>query len=209
MKNLLLKITTWLYSLTYERMELDKVNSKMIRPVQGLVIDGVQYYEFVNVSDMPQARFVHYQHLRQELSMGMDRELSNKYLEEMKLTLNEEPADKSRLGALIDMMQDTINNCTPLEALYNLAALVYFDKKEDISCFDGDYNAAKIAAFKKLPDQGFFFARLLREGLKVAGGTSPDDTEKYLRQSAVKLRGYSQMLFAERVRKASETLNEQ
>ncbi len=197
MRKLILKLATFLYSLTYERIILDKVNSKLIRPVEGLVIDGVQYYEFVNVADMPQERFVHYLHLRQELSMGIDRETLNKYLDEIMNCNNQEPIDKSRIGAFLYMMKDTINNCTPLETMYNMAALVYFDKREDLKCYDQDYNTLKIEAFKKIKNQGFFFERLLRRGLKTTGEQSPEDIAKYLNQSAVKLRAYRQMLFAD------------
>lgn len=193
MKKLLLKLATFLYSLTYERISLDKINSKLIRPVEGLVIDGLQYYEFVNVADMPQERFVHYLHLRQELSMGMDRETMNKYIDE--LIKSNDQDEKSRMGAFLYMMKDTVNNCTPLETMYNMAALVYFDKHEDLKCYDQDYNTQKIQAFKKLKDQGFFFERLLRRGLKTTGEQSPEDIAKYLNQSAVKLRAYRQMLF--------------
>ncbi|MFN7611501.1 MAG: hypothetical protein ACK5QX_11290, partial [bacterium] len=92
-------------------------------------------------------------------------------------------------------MQDTINNCTPIETLYNLAAMLYFDKNEDLKCFDQDYNSVKIAKFKKIKDQGFFFDRLLQKGFKTTGGQSPEDMLKYLKQSAVKLKAYRQMLF--------------
>lgn len=179
--------------LTHEPLLLDQVNKKMVRPVEGLIIEGLQYYEFVNTADMPEARFVHFTHLRQELAQGMDLPLVNKYLDEMKVANNVN--DSSRMGALIYMMQDTMNNCTPLATLYNIAALVYFEKNEDISCFDNDYNLEKIRLFKEQPNQSFFLTRLLQKGLKNVGPESPEDIQKYLRQSAVKLKAYRQMLF--------------
>jgi hypothetical protein len=193
MRKLIARLAAWLLTFTYERVTLDKVNKKLIKPVEGLIINGVQYYEFVSIGDMPQERFVHYQHLRQEAVMNLDRETLNRYFDELKKANNGK--DTSRIGALLYMLQDTINNCTPLEVLYNLAALVYFDKHEDIGCFDGDYNARKIALFKELPNQGFFLTRLLQKGLKLAGEQSPDDILKSLRQSAVKLKAYQQILF--------------
>lgn len=189
---------------THEPLRLDKLNQKMIRPVEGLVIDGNQYYEFVSSADMPEARFVHFNHLRQELAQGMDIATGNKYLEEMKVANNTN--DRSRNGALIYMMQDTMNNCTPLESLYNIAALIYFEKFEDLSCFDNDYNAAKIKAFKAYPNQGFFLSRLILKGLKNVGKESPEDIQKYLRASAVKLKAYQQMLSERSEIKTSEPL---
>lgn len=192
MKKIIRWIVSKLLPLTYERLTLDKVNSKLIVPVDWLVIDGRQYYQFVNFADMPQARMVHFKHFRQELVMGIDRDQINEYLENMKDA--NDKGEKSQLGALIYMLQDTINNCTPLEAMYNMAALVWFDRDEDLKCFDGDYNLEKIRAFKTFPDQTFFFERLLREGLKDAGVETPNAIEDYLRKSAIKLRAYAQIL---------------
>jgi hypothetical protein len=205
LKTLLLKLGTWIISLTYEAVTLDDINKKMIRPVEELVIDGVQYYEFVNAADMPEARFVHYQHLRAELTMSMGTDLINQYLDEMEIANNDK--NSSRSGSLIYMMRDTVNNCTPLEVLYNMAALVYFDKKEDLSCFDGDYNQRKIALFKKYPNQGFFFDRLLRKGLKTVGVESDEDIKDYLMKSAVKLKTYERILSARSATKHSEILS--
>ena len=55
-----LEVIEKLYPLTYQPTTLDKVNNKLIRPVPGLLIDGVQYWEFVNLADMPEARRMHY-----------------------------------------------------------------------------------------------------------------------------------------------------
>ena len=192
MRKLITRLAAWLLTFTYERVTLDKVNSKLIKPVEGLIINGVQYYEFVSISDMPQERFVHYQHLRQEATMNLDRETLMRYFEELKTANNKK--DSSRIGALVYMLQDTVTNCTPLEVLYNLAALIYFDKDEDIGCFDGDYNARKIKLFKEYPNQGFFLTRLLQKGLKLATSQSPEDILKSLRQSAVKLEAYRRIL---------------
>lgn len=195
---------SWASSETHEPLLLEKVNQKMIRPVEGLIIEGKQYYEFVNTADMPEARFVHYLDLNKELSSGIAREEHNEYLEQMKVANNAD--DRSKVGALIYMLQDQLNNCTPLEVLYKLAALVYFDKDEDISCFDADYNQRKIKLFKQLPNQGFFFARLLGKGLKSVGVESPEDIEKYLRKSAVRINAYRQMLAEMREASTSKSL---
>jgi hypothetical protein len=188
---------SWAEKQVHEPLLLDKVNQKMIRPVEGvdgepLVIEGKQYYEFVNAADMPAARFIHYLDLSKELSTGADRSTVNEYLEQMKSATN--AGDSAKMGALIFMLQDQINNCTPLEVLYKLAALVYFDKDEDISCFDADYNLRKIKLFKELPNQGFFFARLLSKGLKTLGGQSPEDIEKSLRLAVQRIQTYRGIL---------------
>jgi hypothetical protein len=199
MKRIILWLLEKLYAFTYEPLKMDKVNSKMIRPIHSLIIDGQQYYEFVNLADMPKSRMIHYKHLRQELIMGMDRDQINEYLDKMEAANNE--GNTSLNGAMIYMLRDTINNCTPLEALYNMAALLYFDKDEDLKCFDADYNMRKIALFKQLPDQSFFFKRLLREGLKDCGVEMPGDIDHYLRQSTIKLKAFAGILSEARGKK--------
>ncbi|MFN8691001.1 MAG: hypothetical protein ACK5XL_13445, partial [Cyclobacteriaceae bacterium] len=77
LRKLCLYIIEKLYRYTYEPVQLDRINSKLIKPVPGLVIEGVQYYEFANVADMPEGRRAHYNYLRDELAMGADRELIN------------------------------------------------------------------------------------------------------------------------------------
>ncbi|ELR69162.1 hypothetical protein C900_05358 [Fulvivirga imtechensis AK7] len=189
---LLLKLIAFLYNFTYEGVYLDDVNKKMIRPVPRLIIDGKQYYEFLQPADIPQNRFVHYLDFREESEMGVTRELLNKYIQELiKANDNHE---NSRIGSLLYMLQSTVNDCTPIEVLYNMASLMYFDKDEDISCYDLDYNQEKIRKFKKLPDQGFFLRTLCERSLKLTGKSLPKDIDLYLRLSKVKLNAYQQML---------------
>lgn len=146
-RKLLMRLIEWLYSFTYERVTLDKVNSKLIRPVPNLIIDGVQYWEFVQVADMPETRRTHYGYLREEMIMGIDRELQYKIIEGMRkaLSANEAP----RALSILYMWEDTLKNITTVENLYNLASLMYFDNKEDLAEYDLDYAQQKIAQFKK------------------------------------------------------------
>jgi len=192
MKKILRRFGEWLLQVTYEPIRLDSVNKKLIRPVENLVVNGRQYYEFVNPADMPDSRFVHYLNFVRELNAGLDRETQNKYIDEL-MKANDK-GERSRIGSLLYMLRDTINNCTPLEAMYNIASLMYFDEEEDLKTWDHDYNTAKIEQFKKIKDQGFFFARLFERGLNRPGLGSPEDIAAYLKQSAVKLQAYRQLL---------------
>lgn len=191
------KLLRWIISilnrLAYESVTLDKVNKKLIEPVEGLCIDGVQYYKFVNQADMPDARFAHFMQFRNELSMGADRTLINEYLDN--IIHHNNAGNASRVGQLAFLLQDTINNCTPVEAFYNMASLMYFDKKEDISCYDYDYNQRKIEAFRRIKDQAFFLTGLL-ENLKDYGFKSPKDINRYLTESMVRLKTYARILTA-------------
>lgn len=190
-RKLLLKLIAWLYRFTYEEVTLDKVNSKLIRPVPGVIVDGVQYWEFVQVADMPEARRAHYTYLREEMIMGIDRELQYKIIKQLKEALNKD--DKGRANTVLFMWEDMLKNITTVENLYNLASLMYFDPKEDVSKYDLDYAQQKIEKFKTLP-RSFFFGRLLQDGLKISGESLQQDIEQLLREGAVKLRAYNRIL---------------
>jgi hypothetical protein len=190
-RKLLMRLIEWLYSFTHERITLDKVNSKLIQPVPGVVIDGVQYWEFVQVADMPETRRTHYSYLREEMIMGIDREMQYRIIESMRKALA--AGEVPRATTVLYMWEDTLKNITTVENLYNLASLMYFDAQEDISKYDLDYANQKIEKFKKLP-RAFFFNRLLREGLKVTGESLHSDMDQLLRESGAKLNAFKQML---------------
>lgn len=190
------KIYLWLierlYRLTYERVTLDKQNQKLIRPVPGLLIDGVQYFEFVNKGDMPHMRMVQYGHIREEMVMGIDRKLQMEIID--KILEANEAKDTNRIGALGYMFKDIVANITTIESLYNIASVAYFDEREDIGTYDLDYNRQKIEQFKKLRDKGFFFGYLMRETLKTTGAQLPPDIQKFLNENAVKLNAWKQLI---------------
>ena len=194
-RKILLRIIEWLYRRTYEQVTLDKVNQKLIRPVPGLIIDGVQYWEFVQIADMPESRRTHYSYLRDEMVMGVDRELLLKYVEELKKA--NAGHDVNRIGSLLFMLEDTLANVTTIESLYNLASLVYFDPREDLKGYDYDYARQKIERFKALPDKNFFFEILFQQTLKLSSQSLPRDIRQFLRENEVKLNAYKRMLFAQ------------
>jgi len=191
-RKILLLLIEWLYKLTYQKLTLDKINSKIIRPVPGLIINGKQYWEFANVADIPEGRRTHYSSLREEMNMGIDRAQLLEYIEQLKLA--NDKTESSRIGSLLYMLEDTIKNITTIEAIYNIASLAYFDGQEDLTTYDIDYAQQKIALFKQLPDKGFFFDRLLRETLKFSGEQWQQDTAAFLVEGAAKLRAYNRIV---------------
>lgn len=191
-RKILLKIISWLYSFTYERITLDRVNQKLIRPVPGLVINGEQYYEFVNIADMPETRRQEYNNLREEAVMGITRELLVKTFDS--ILGHVDKGEVSKIASTAFIAKDMMLNITSKEILYKMASLVYFDEKEDLSMYDLDYNNEKIQLFKKIENQGFFFGRLLDNGSKNTGDTLRPDIQKYLKESEVKEKAYLRLL---------------
>ncbi len=191
-KKQLLKLIAWLTRLTYEPITLDKINQKLIKPVPGLIIDGVQYYEFVNIADMPQLRMVHFNYMREEMVMGIDRDLQMKFIE--RIEKSNEERDSNNIAATCYMFKDVINNISTIESHYNMASLVYFDAKEDISAYDADYNERKIAAFKQIKDKGFFFTTLLQGSLNLSLQQLGQDIQSYLNENAARLSAWKRIV---------------
>lgn len=194
-RRILLWLIERMHRMVYEPVTLDKVNQKLIRPVPGLIINGVQYYEFVNLGDMPHMRMVHYNYMREEMVMGIDRELQVRIIDKI-LDANEK-GEKNRVGALGFMFKDIVSNITTVEALYNMSSVLYFDHKEDIASYDLDYNQQKIKQFKTVKDKSFFFFYLLQSSLKTTPDKLPSDIQQFLNENAVKLRAWMSILSEE------------
>lgn len=195
MKRLFKALLNWIILLltraAYEKHTLDRYNKKMIEPIPGLIINGRQMYKFVNPEDMPESRFVNFLAIRQELAMGISRDLLVEYILKLRQSLND--ADVMKAGQLLYMLEDTATNCVPTEAVYQLAALRYFDRQEDLVSFDGDYNQRKIEGFKAFKDQSFFLRTLSRDLMQL-GVELPADIEAFLKTHQSKLKMYEQIL---------------
>lgn len=191
-RKILLWIIERLYRLTYEPVTLDKINQKMIRPIPGLVIDGVQYWEFVNIADMPETRRANYLNARKRMQMGIDDSLLLEYIDKIRQANDND--EKSRIGSLCFMLEDTVKNITPLENIYYLASIAYFDDQEDLKTYDLDFANRKIERFKSFRNQSFFFLRLLSGDSKNTGNQQLQDILHSLAEGEAKLKAYGRIL---------------
>jgi hypothetical protein len=98
------------------------------------------------------------------------------------------------IGATLYMFEDTLKNLTTIESHYNMASLVYFDDKEDISSYDSDYNERKIKAFKAIKDKSFFFTTLLQKSLNISFSHLEQDMQDYLNENAARLSAWKRMV---------------
>lgn len=191
-RRILLWLIERLYRLTYEPVTLDKLNLKLIRPVPGLVIEGVQYWEFVNIADMPESRRANYMNARKRMMMGIDDAMLLEFISKIKEANDKD--ERSRVGSLVFMLEDIIKTITPIENVYYLASIVYFDEQEDLKTYDLDYANKKIEKFKELYDHSFFFLRLLSNDSRNIGDQQLQDILSSLAEGEVKLKAYGRIL---------------
>lgn len=191
-RRILLWLIEKLYRLSYQPLNLDEVNKKLIQPVPGLVIDGIQYFQFVNLGDIPHMRMVHYSYMREEMVMGIDRQLQLKLLAKIKNALK--TGDTGSANGFIFIFEDILTNVTTIEALYNVASVVYFDSQEDLSSYDFDYNQKKIQKFKTIKDKSFFFSHLFQTSFKSTADKMPQDIQAFLNANALKLKTWESIL---------------
>ncbi len=200
MRGLLLRIIPFLYELALPKTMVDKVNSKLLEPVPGLVIDGRQYFRYANPDDIPAFRYVHFLNYREEVSMGASRQLICSFVEDLRKANNRN--NPSQVGALLAMLEKTVKDLTPMEAYYWMAALECFDPSvENTTEFDYDLNKRKVEAFKKLKTPGFFLQTLSRHMTEV-GRDLPADKDLYLKEVQVQAKAFEALRM--QWRKASE-----
>lgn len=191
LKRLISKLIIWLESLTYEPLTVDKVNAKLIVPVHGLMIHGKQLWKYKADLDIPIKRRTALAAANKWLdhNLGQDRLLE--YLDRIIQSNNE--GNKSMVGSLAYILKDAITNCTDKEALYQMAAAMYFFADEDTSFYDADIANVKVEAFRNYPDQDFFLTTLLKH-MGVSSDTSIASMQASLKSSAVKLQAYDRFL---------------
>lgn len=199
MRKLALYLIRLLTPLTYSRVTAGSV-SQLIEPVKlpdgkPLVLEYLgksrRMYRYRNENDGKIARLIWLKIFDQEKDLNISLDLLNKYLDSCLQLINEH--DLARVANNLVMLKDSINNCTPVDVLYNQAAILLFDEDEDLGRYDADRNHAKVKAMKAYLDEDFFLTMLLKL-LGFSGEESLSDILSYLKKSKVKLAAYQRIL---------------
>ena len=191
-KRLLKKLIIWLERLTYEPLTVDNANSKLIVPVHGVMVNGQQLYRYKNELDIPIKRRIAISGAHKWFGASIQVSEVIDFLQKMLEANNH--GDTSRIGMLGYALQDMLLNCTDEEALYRMAATMYFTRDEDHAEYDNDLMLQKVEAFRKLKtrERDFFFNTLLQH-MGVSSDTSLRDIQSSLKKSRVKLKAYRQL----------------
>jgi hypothetical protein len=120
----------------------------------AFVLDGVQYFQFVNDTNMPYERAM----AASDIYLEFENRVDKTYLKGLFASCLE-LMNKGKLiesASLILKAQERLNHITYVDGLYRLASVKYFDKNENVYKYDYEYNEKKIEKWKKHNIDSFF-----------------------------------------------------
>ena len=151
-------------------------------------IGGNNYYMFANPMDMPVGRW-HYSNIfNDEMLMAISRE-SLIEMSQMLIDATNE-GDLVTCGKVAWEINYRAKTLYDTEQIYKLASVTFFSLSEDLTTYDFDFNAEKIANFKseKMKD---FFGNAPMKTLLPFGATSEEDLVQLLVINELKMESHN------------------
>lgn len=164
------------------------------KPMRKAVkIDGVQYFEFIESSDMPAMRYSRMMDFLDEMSLGIKYDILRDLLAKQK-----EAFDGGKFTDAVIINGELLRRtefAMDIDSVYKLASCLFFnlDDNEDLTDYDVDYNLQKIEKFKKEKIGNFFLKTPIRRYLPYTN-LSTGDLETFLKVSKVNERMTRQIL---------------
>jgi hypothetical protein len=120
----------------------------------AFIVDGVQYFQFVNDVNMPYERAM----CASDIYLEFENRVDSTYLKALFGSVLELMNKGKLLDAAAQILkaQERINHITYIDGLYRLASVKFFDKNENVYKYDYEYNEKKIAKWKKENIDSFF-----------------------------------------------------
>lgn len=142
---------------------------------------GKTYYHFTDNFKVPTARAICAIAIYEELRMRCTADYLQKHIAATEQILNA-PAGKIRLTDLAKInnnLKERLNLAPYPDHIYKLASVIFFDESESPFSYDFDYNAKKIAEWKKEPDLLNFFLTMPFKDLMPFGSMSKERVQNY------------------------------
>lgn len=131
--------------------------------VPAFACGGVQYYEIPGVFNMPYSRALAAKDVLMEVDSRVTREYLELHTKKVKSILSDPKSiNILELSRLYNELDQRMKWIISPEALYKLAAVVYFDANEDPKTFNWDYAHKKIELWKKSKVDDFFLQEPIR-----------------------------------------------
>jgi hypothetical protein len=141
-------------------------------------IDGVTYYQFEEISNLPILRYFAALRVYEELDMKLTHEMLQIAIDEVLNLIN-----KNKITEAVKILYNIKDRSTMLvepETLYRLASVVFFTEDEDPNYYDYSIRDKKIKLWRE-KGLDVFFCKMLMSDLITYTTTSQVDIEDYLK----------------------------
>jgi hypothetical protein len=149
------------------------------RIVEAFVLDGITYYTFDDIFNIPVERAFsaidHYNEMQQRCT----RDYLISHLDAQNEILSSKKIDITKLAQLNLNLKERLEMIFDADLLYKLASVVYFDSSESPYKYDYKYGIEKIRRFKKADVDAFFLKTPIRNYLPFKD-ISADDLRTYI-----------------------------
>ena len=142
---------------------------------EAFKIDGVTYYRFADLNNLPYKRGLMAYAVYNELDMRCTREYLVLHADAMNTILSKPEINVFDIKKLNDQMMQRLQLTTDVDLMYKLASVAYFDKNENPESYDQSYCEKKIANWKKNASvEAFFLSQPLMELLPFLSNADVD-----------------------------------
>lgn len=142
---------------------------------EAFKIDGVTYYRFADLNNLPYKRGLMAYAVYNELDMRCTREYLVLHADALNTILSKPEINVFDIKKLNDQMMQRLQLTTDVDLMYKLASVAYFDKNENPESYDTAYCEKKIAHWKKHSSvEAFFLSQPLMELLPFLSNADVD-----------------------------------
>lgn len=156
---------------------------KLDHPIEKVFnIEGVNYYQFKDISKIPCLRAFTKSDVYAELDMRCTREFLVSHCKAVKKLLsNSKQINITQVAILTQQLEERLEMIYEVDIIYKIASVVFFDKSENPYEYDDLHGREKIAIFKRYArkNDGFFFETLFKRLLNTKN-TSDKDLQTYM-----------------------------
>lgn len=121
---------------------------------------GIQYFMHLEIAGMAAGRALQALAFNEEHEMKVEKEMHLAYLKSLKECLNMN--DIVRASYLTTVIENRLQFIVEPDILYKMASVVFFDETENPYAYDHAYGQLKVAAWKKLEVEHFFYRTPIR-----------------------------------------------
>lgn len=142
---------------------------------EAFKIDGITYYRFADLNNLPYKRGLMAYAVYNELDMRCTREYLVLHSDAMNTILSKSEINVFDIKKLNDQMMQRLQLTTDVDLMYKLASVAYFDKNENPESYDTAYCEKKIAKWKQHTSvEAFFLSQPLMELLPFLNNADVD-----------------------------------